>query len=82
MLVTTIVHPLDLIKVRMQLYPGVVTTEDMARKILRCEGVSALYKGLSAAYLRHFTYTTTRLAIYYGVYEKYTQLSSSQLFTI
>lgn len=74
MLVTTIVHPLDLVKVRMQVYPSAKNTTEMAKRILRCEGIPALYAGLSAGLLRQATYTTTRLGVYYWLYEEYRKL--------
>jgi solute carrier family 25 (mitochondrial dicarboxylate transporter), member 10 len=39
----------------------------MAVKIVRTDGFSALYNGLSASCLRQGTYTTTRFAIYGSV---------------
>ncbi|XP_026732472.1 mitochondrial 2-oxoglutarate/malate carrier protein-like [Trichoplusia ni] len=65
---TTLLHPLDVIKVRLQLYPeswGV----NMFRQMLRCEGLKAPYTGLTAGILRQTTYTTSRLGTYYCLYE-------------
>jgi solute carrier family 25 (mitochondrial oxoglutarate transporter), member 11 len=67
---TCVVQPLDLIKTRLQIsgqggsakeYTG---TLDAFAKIVKREGFSNLYKGLSAALLRQATYTTTRLGTY------------------
>lgn len=69
MLSWLIIHPADVIKVRMQLssnggsaqYRGVVHA---VQTISRQEGVSAMYSGLSAALTRQVTYTTLRLGLY------------------
>lgn len=67
---TCVVQPLDLIKTRLQIsgqggsakeYTG---TLDAISKIIKREGFTSLYKGLSAALLRQATYTTTRLGTY------------------
>nr|XP_026495758.1 mitochondrial 2-oxoglutarate/malate carrier protein-like [Vanessa tameamea] len=68
MVATTIVHPLDLIKVRLQLISRYCTTREMARQIVRCRGFKALYAGLSAGLLRQITNTTTRLGVYHALY--------------
>jgi solute carrier family 25 (mitochondrial oxoglutarate transporter), member 11 len=74
---TVFVQPLDLIKTRLQIsgqggaakeYTG---TFDAMTKIIRREGLRALYKGLSAGLLRQATYTTTRLGTYTFLNEKY-----------
>lgn len=66
---TTIVYPLDVIKVRMQLTgeAGSVVNTNLLRMgshILRGEGLKGFYTGLSAAFVRQITYTTARLGIY------------------
>ncbi|KAL4882899.1 mitochondrial carrier domain-containing protein [Aspergillus karnatakaensis] len=80
-------HPLDLIKVRMQMAStetqgigaqaqpkiGPVGT---AVRILRTEGVRGLYAGFSAGFMRQLTYGTTRIATYESL--KCHFLSSSQ----
>ena len=71
MVATTIVHPLDLIKVRLQLFSRYCTTLDMARQILRCRGFRALYAGLTAGLMRQTTYTTTRVGAYHAMYNIY-----------
>lgn len=71
----TCTHPLDLIKVRMQLLqsagqasattaaqrPGLLST---GLQVYRTAGLPGLYKGLSAAYTRQVLYTGTRLGVY------------------
>ena len=65
-----VIHPADVIKVRMQLagegrasspYKGFLHA---AREIARAEGFTAMYSGLSAALTRQVTYTTLRLGLY------------------
>jgi solute carrier family 25 oxoglutarate transporter 11 len=61
------IHPADLIKVRIQLLgnTGAKTTAITAfREILKSQGVSGLYAGLSAAITRQAVYTTSRLGLY------------------
>lgn len=67
---TLVVQPLDLVKNRLQLsgadgksklYKG---TGDAIMKILKSEGISGMYTGLSAGILRQATYTTTRLGVF------------------
>ncbi|EEU42396.1 uncharacterized protein NECHADRAFT_79923 [Fusarium vanettenii 77-13-4] len=65
-------HPLDLVKVRLQATPlserkNVLET---IVHILRNEGVSGLYRGLSAGLLRQLTYGSTRFAIYESIKEQ------------
>jgi hypothetical protein len=63
-------HPIDTIKVRLQLqgelkmlkqYNGFFRT---AYLVLTNEGLSGLYKGLTASLLREGTYSTVRMALY------------------
>lgn len=70
-------HPLDLIKVRMQLQgemapaqrqalqsPPRVGPINTAVRIIRQEGFSGLYSGVSATLLRQAVYSTTRMGLY------------------
>eukprot|EP01117_Protostelium_nocturnum_P005829 TRINITY_DN2103_c0_g1_i1.p1 TRINITY_DN2103_c0_g1~~TRINITY_DN2103_c0_g1_i1.p1 ORF type:complete len:305 (+),score=75.04 TRINITY_DN2103_c0_g1_i1:102-1016(+) len=63
-------HPIDLIKVRMQIEgegnasakkSGMLQT---GSHVVKSEGVASLYKGLSASLLRQATYTTVRFGLY------------------
>lgn len=74
---TVFVQPLDLIKTRLQIsgqggsakeFTG---TFDAFSKIIKKEGVRAVYKGLTAGLLRQATYTTTRLGTYTFLNDKY-----------
>jgi len=62
----TFIHPIDVIKTRIQ-----ISTEYAAlgmagttKKIVGAEGVSALWKGVNAAWLRESSYTSLRLGLY------------------
>ncbi|KAI5079821.1 hypothetical protein GOP47_0005300 [Adiantum capillus-veneris] len=73
-------HPLDLIKVRMQLQGeggggGIPHTSfkpsaprvspiSMGMRVVQHEGVAALFSGVSATLLRQATYSTTRMGLY------------------
>ncbi|XP_047032443.1 mitochondrial 2-oxoglutarate/malate carrier protein-like [Helicoverpa zea] len=65
---STLLHPLDVFKVRLQLYPE-MWGMSLLRNMLRCEGIRAPYTGLTASILRQTTYTTSRLGTYYCLYE-------------
>jgi len=70
---TCIVQPIDLIKTRMQITgkDGVKFTSsfDCAKQILKNEGASGFYKGLTAALFRQATYTSGRFGVYNWVSE-------------
>ncbi|KAJ3297747.1 Mitochondrial dicarboxylate transporter [Borealophlyctis nickersoniae] len=58
-------HPLDTLKIRMQTSTLRNTSVfGTAAAIVRSEGVSGLYAGLSASVLRQATYSTARFAVY------------------
>lgn len=60
-----VTHPLDLIKVQLQTsQEGKVSILQLTGNIIRKQGISALYNGISASLLRQLTYSTTRFAIY------------------
>ncbi|XP_047992075.1 mitochondrial 2-oxoglutarate/malate carrier protein-like [Leguminivora glycinivorella] len=71
MIATAAVHPLDVIKVRLQLFPKKVTTMRMLHRIMVCEGTRGLYAGLTAGMLRQLTYTGSRLFVYNSLWTKY-----------
>lgn len=60
---TCIIQPVDMVKVRLQL-GETGGPFSVAAKLIRTQGVGALYKGLSAGLLRQATYTTARMGIY------------------
>lgn len=66
---TCCIQPIDMVKVRIQLQGeggGAVTTNPVkiATRIIAEDGISGLYKGLSAAILRQCTYGMSRLGIF------------------
>ncbi|CEL07177.1 hypothetical protein ASPCAL10340 [Aspergillus calidoustus] len=78
-------HPLDLLKVRMQMKPGEAKgaavetntgTFGTAMRILRSEGVRGLYAGFSAGFTRQLTYGTIRIATYETLKHRFTPTAS------
>lgn len=66
---TAVVHPADTLKVRAQVAgEGAagrnVSPAALASRMVRAEGVGALYAGLSAGLLRQCTYTTARMGVF------------------
>ncbi|KAF2717091.1 mitochondrial carrier [Polychaeton citri CBS 116435] len=62
-------HPLDLVKVRLQTQAHDVPRKNMVQMfahVLKADGITGLYHGISASLLRQITYSTTR----FGVYEE------------
>jgi len=58
-------HPLDLLKVHLQTQQeGKLSILKLTFRIVKEQGVIALYNGLSASLLRQLTYSTTRFGIY------------------
>ena len=58
----TCCHPIDVVRIQMQLYKFEGTV-DAARSIVRQGGVGGLYNGITAAYLRQWTYGSCRLGL-------------------
>ncbi|KAB7502285.1 Mitochondrial 2-oxoglutarate/malate carrier protein [Armadillidium nasatum] len=69
---TCFVQPLDLVKNRMQVAKSKEhkTSFHVIKHVIKTEGISGMYTGLSAGLLRQATYTTTRLGIYTWLFEK------------
>lgn len=68
---TVIVHPLDVLKNRMQMAGRDLTATEaqksmggIVRSMVKDKGVAAFYPGLTAGMLRQATYSTTRLGMY------------------
>jgi solute carrier family 25 oxoglutarate transporter 11 len=72
---TLFVQPLDLVKTRMQVAKtsgsAKPSTLSVISGVIKNEGFTTLYNGLSAGLLRQATYTTTRLGIYTWLFEKF-----------
>ncbi|XP_043270135.1 mitochondrial 2-oxoglutarate/malate carrier protein-like [Venturia canescens] len=64
MAATCFVHPMDVIKNRMQMSQNGVTIGQTLTSIFHAGGLTKFYAGLSAGLLRQATYTTARLGIY------------------
>ncbi|KAI0137253.1 putative mitochondrial dicarboxylate protein [Xylariales sp. AK1849] len=69
-----VTHPLDLVKVRLQLRSGDAprTMVGTFGYIVRNEGALGLYSGLSASLLRQMTYSTVRFGVYEELKQRYT----------
>ncbi|KIL88483.1 hypothetical protein FAVG1_08564 [Fusarium avenaceum] len=82
---TTCIHPIDVIKVRLQLtgqgrgsrspQPTLFT---VARGVVSQGGISALYNGISAGYLRQLVYGTARLGLFYTFEDAMKRRASGQ----
>lgn len=60
-----ITHPLDLLKVQMQTQKGKnISMIQLTGIVLKNQGISGLYNGISASLLRQLTYSTSRFGIY------------------
>ena len=57
-------HPIDSLKVRLQLHNSKISKADFVSAIIRKEGFLSLWRGLSASLLREATYSTLRMALY------------------
>lgn len=62
------VHPMDVLKVRMQLIGETgacaVAPSTVLKDLVKAEGMGGLYSGLSAAIARQVTYTSLRIGLY------------------
>jgi solute carrier family 25 (mitochondrial oxoglutarate transporter), member 11 len=58
------VHPIDLVKVRLQILPAGSSIMSVGGKILAEEGAKGLYAGLSASITRQATYGTARIGLH------------------
>ncbi|XP_064549886.1 mitochondrial dicarboxylate carrier isoform X2 [Drosophila montana] len=59
-----VTHPLDLLKVLLQTQKEKLSLAETTRKIVREQGVWAMYNGISASLLRQYTYTLSRFGFY------------------
>lgn len=62
----TFIHPIDVVKTRIQISSeyGALGMAGTTKKIMGAEGISALWKGVNAAWLRESSYTSLRLGLY------------------
>ena len=64
MAATCFVHPMDVIKNRIQIQREKISVGKVITSIYKDEGILKFYSGLSAGLVRQATYTTVRLGIY------------------
>jgi solute carrier family 25 oxoglutarate transporter 11 len=71
MIATTVIQPIDYIKVQIQVRSEMGNKDlspfKIAKEITAKEGFTTLYKGLDSALLRQAVYTSTRLGIFYNI---------------
>eukprot|EP00056_Hartaetosiga_gracilis_P003314 m.62602 g.62602 ORF g.62602 m.62602 type:complete len:305 (+) comp11410_c0_seq1:46-960(+) len=70
---TMFVQPFDLIKNRMQVSKTGVGFFPTIANVVKADGFTGLYSGLSAGLLRQATYTTTRLGVYTTLFDHLTK---------
>merc|ERR1719316_257013 len=73
MFATTCIQPIDMVKVRIQLLAGTADAAgpiSIAGNMMKNEGLSAFYTGLSAGLTRQVVYTGARL----GLFDKFTAM--------
>jgi len=66
MMSTTIIQPIDMVKVRIQL-GSTGGPLKVAKDIIAKDGFGAMYKGLSAGLVRQATYTTARMGLFENI---------------
>ncbi|CAI6339203.1 unnamed protein product [Periconia digitata] len=72
---TLFTHPLDLVKVRLQMQGNTgarLNMLSMFGHVAKTDGVMGLYRGLSAAQLRQLTYSMTRFGVYEALKDRFT----------
>ncbi|XP_068983714.1 mitochondrial 2-oxoglutarate/malate carrier protein-like [Bombus flavifrons] len=69
MAATCVVHPMDVIKNRIQVQKEKTSVGKVVASIYKNEGILKFYSGLSAGLVRQATYTTVRLGIYNQLHE-------------
>jgi hypothetical protein len=73
-LAVTGIHPIDVVKTRLQVSDGVVNYKALGirgtiQQIAKQEGVPAFWKGIGAAWMRESSYTSLRLGLYAPIKE-------------
>ena len=67
---TSIIQPIDMIKVRIQLRgesKGKTSPIDVAKEIYHQGGVKAFYRGIDSALARQAVYASLRIGLYYSI---------------
>jgi solute carrier family 25 oxoglutarate transporter 11 len=75
---TVCVHPLDVIRIQMQITTGKSSLVEVSKRIVAEKGVTGLYAGLSAGIFRQLTYGLTRFGVYAVLEDSYKQKSGSE----
>ena len=75
---STIIHPVDLVKVRIQLQSGNLGALAIAKNVVKANGVTGLYAGLSASLTRQATYGTARIGLHRVFSKKLSQMNDGQ----
>ncbi|KAJ8669985.1 hypothetical protein QAD02_001244 [Eretmocerus hayati] len=78
MTATCFVHPMDVLKNRMQMTKGNPSIREVIGDIRAMGGLANFYRGLSAGLLRQATYTTARLGIYNQLQDMYREHRSGK----
>ena len=71
---TSIIQPIDMVKVRIQLRGeagGKTSPVDVAKEIYHQGGIKAFYKGIDSALARQAVYTSLRIGLYYTLNDEY-----------
>jgi len=74
---TFFTHPIDVIKYFMQLKGGNLGTIGCGMQLVKDNGITSLYKGMSASVMRQASYGTARLGIYTTLLDKFTHQDGS-----
>lgn len=77
-LATTVIHPVDLTKVRMQLAREIgrkPETFTLVRETFQKEGIKGFYAGLSAAWVRQATYGSARIGLHQSISNKLQEIN-------
>lgn len=79
-----VTHPLDLIKVRLQMRKGDAPKSMSGTfvHIVKTDGPLALYSGISASLLRQLTYSTVRFGVYEELKARYTRTGGEPTFPV
>eukprot|EP00924_Labyrinthula_sp_SR-Ha-C_P000966 snap_masked-scaffold_7-processed-gene-9.15-mRNA-1 protein AED:0.08 eAED:0.08 QI:0/-1/0/1/-1/1/1/0/334 len=79
MFASSCIHPIDLVKVRIQLQPNLKPSIfSVAKNVVKTDGVTGLYSGLSAALTRQATYGTARIGLHRVFSNKLTELNKGE----
>lgn len=76
------IHPIDLVKVRLQVAPSTISGSAsglaIARSVVRNEGVRGLFSGLSAAVMRQAVYGTAKIGLHDSFSQSLKKMNNGQ----